>query len=67
MTEKKYEKSYVLYANEKYFDVVSGCVNSIRTFSNLPIIVYLLDSDRKVDIENVIPHTILTMKITLQR
>lgn len=48
-----HEKSYVLYANEQYFDIVYGCVKSIRTFSKLPILVYLLDSDKKIDIENV--------------
>jgi autotransporter strand-loop-strand O-heptosyltransferase len=49
----KSEKAYVLYANEKYFDIVSSCAKSIRTFSKLPILVYLLDSDKKVNIENV--------------
>ena len=48
-----HEKSYVLYANEQYFDIVYGCVKSIRTFSKLPILVYLLDSDKKIDIEKV--------------
>lgn len=49
----KFEKSYVLYANEQYFDVVNFCVKSIRTFSELPILVYLLDSDRKIEVKNV--------------
>jgi len=47
------EKSYVLYANEQYFDIVHSCIKSIRTFSKLPILVYLLDSDKKIDIDNV--------------
>lgn len=47
------EKSYVLYANEQYYDIVYSCVKSLRTFSKLPILVYLLDSDKKIDIENV--------------
>ena len=51
--KEKYEKAYVLYANEKYFDIVHSCVKSIRTFSRLPILVYLLDSDKKINIENV--------------
>ena len=49
----KHQKSYVLYASENYFDIVYSCVKSIRTFSKLPILVYLLDSDKKVDIEGV--------------
>jgi autotransporter strand-loop-strand O-heptosyltransferase len=50
----KNKKSYVLYATENYFDIVKMAVKSIRTFSKLPIYVYLLDSDLKVDIENTI-------------
>ena len=48
----KHEKSYVLYATENYFDIVTMACKSLRTFSNLPIFVYLLDSDLKVEIEN---------------
>jgi hypothetical protein len=50
--DKKLEKAYVLYANENYFDIVSMCAKSIREFSNIHILVYLLDSDLKVNIEN---------------
>jgi len=48
----KDEKSYVLYSTENYFDIVTECVKSIREFSELPIIVYLIDSDRKVEVPN---------------
>jgi autotransporter strand-loop-strand O-heptosyltransferase len=48
----KHQKSYVLYATENYFDIVRMACKSIRTFSDLPIFVYLLNSDLKVDIEN---------------
>jgi len=48
----KHKKSYVLYATENYFDIVKMACKSLRTFSNLPIFVYLLDSELKVDIEN---------------
>lgn len=51
---KKFEKSYVLYANESYFDIVSTCAKSIREFSKLPIFIYLLNSDKKVDVTNCI-------------
>ena len=50
--KSKHEKSYVLYATENYFDIVKMACKSLRTFSNLPIFVYLLDSELKVDIEN---------------
>ena len=49
----KNKKSYVLYATENYFDIVRMACKSLRTFSKLPIFVYLLDSDLKIDIENV--------------
>lgn len=46
------KNAYVLYANENYFDIVSVCAKSIRTFSDLPIYVYLLNCHKKVDLEN---------------
>lgn len=47
-----HEKAYVLYATENYYDIVRMACKSLRTFSKLPIFVYLLDSDLKIDIEN---------------
>jgi hypothetical protein len=44
----KYPKAYVLYANENYIDIVNACAKSIKTFSNIPIFVYLLNSDKTV-------------------
>ena len=44
----KYPKAYALYANENYIDIVNACAKSIKTFSNLPVIVYLLNCDRTV-------------------
>ena len=54
MVIEKFDKAYVLYANEKYFDIVSMAAKSIREFSKLPIIVYLINSDLKVDLDNTI-------------
>jgi autotransporter strand-loop-strand O-heptosyltransferase len=45
--------AYVLYSDENYFEVVKACAKSIREFSSLPIYVYMLNSDLKVDIDNV--------------
>jgi hypothetical protein len=50
----KYKNAYVLYANESYFDIVSTCAKSIRAFSELPIIVYLLNCDLIVEVSNTI-------------
>jgi glycosyltransferase involved in cell wall biosynthesis len=51
---KKFKKAYILYANEKYFDIVSMAAKSIREFSKLPIIVYLLNCDLKVDLKDTL-------------
>ena len=48
----RYEKAYVLYATESYKDTVQACVDSIRKFSKIPVIVYMLNSD--VDIKGAI-------------
>lgn len=52
-TQIRYNKSYVLYASENYFDIVSMAAKSIRTFTHLPIYVYLLNSDLKIDVHGV--------------
>ena len=50
LTKKKIvEKAYVLYATPSYINTVQGCVNSIKAFSNIPVMVYMLDSDLKVE------------------
>lgn len=46
-------KAYILHANEKYFDIVCTCIKSIRQYSNLPIYLYLINSDKKCNIDNV--------------
>ena len=46
-------KAFILHANEKYFNIVSTCIKSIRQYSNLPIYLYLINSDKKCDISNV--------------
>jgi hypothetical protein len=48
----KHEKAYVLYADESYLDLVVICCNSIRSYSNIPIFVYLLNSKAKVNVKN---------------
>jgi mannosyltransferase OCH1-like enzyme len=47
------KRGYVLYSNEKYFEIVSLAAKSIRNFSELPIYVYMLNSNLKVDVEGV--------------
>jgi hypothetical protein len=50
---QKHEKAYLLYADDSYFDLVQICAESIRKFSDIPILVYMLNSDKKItDIED---------------
>ena len=49
----KCEKCYVYYATENYFEVAKKSIESVRKYSKLPIFLYLLNSDLKLDIENV--------------
>ena len=49
------EKAYVLYATRSYINTVQGAVNSIRKFSDIPIIVYLLDYYADIEGATVIP------------
>jgi len=50
---KRFEKCYVYYATENYFEVAKKSIESIRKYSKLPIYLYLLNSDLKLNIENV--------------
>jgi autotransporter strand-loop-strand O-heptosyltransferase len=52
LKDTKWEKAYVLYATESYKDTVQACVDSIKTVSEIPIIVYMLNSD--VDIQGAV-------------
>jgi len=51
---QKHEKAYVLYADDSYFDLVESCCRSIRNHSNYPILVYMLNSDKKVSVTDTI-------------
>ena len=46
------DKGYVLYATENYVKIVTECAKSIREFSKLPIYVYLINSNQKIEVEN---------------
>ena len=50
----KEDKGYVLYATENYLDIITACAKSIREFSDLPIFIYLINSDKKVDVTNTV-------------
>lgn len=42
-------KAFVLYATESYKDTVQACVKSIEAMSDIPIFVYMLDSDVQIE------------------
>jgi len=44
-----YDRAYVLYATESYKDTVQACVDSIRTVSNIPVYVYMLNSHVQIN------------------
>jgi len=46
--KRKVEKAYVLYANTSYYDVVCEAVKSINNASDVPVIVYMINSEWKV-------------------
>ena len=48
-TLKKYNKAFVLYATESYYGTVSACVKSLKKVSDIPVIVYLLNSNLNVE------------------
>ena len=50
----KVKKSYLLLATENYFDVAKMCLKSIREYSDLPIFLYLINSDKVINIKNVV-------------
>jgi hypothetical protein len=45
------EKCYVLYADEAYHGTVTSCAKSIRQFSEVPIYVYMMNSDLTIDVD----------------
>lgn len=49
----KLKRAYVLYGTESYIDILTTCARSIRNVSNIPILVYLINSDKRIDINNV--------------
>lgn len=44
-----YEKAFVLYATESYYATVCACVKSLKAVSDIPVIVYMLNSDLNVE------------------
>ena len=48
----RHDKAYVIHSTENYIDIVTECAKSLSEFSKIPIIVYLLNSDKKINAPN---------------
>ena len=51
--QSKSDRAFVLYCTENYLDVVTMCAKSIRRYSEIPILVYLINSDKKINVDDV--------------
>lgn len=49
MINNRVKKAFVLYATESYFNTVQGCVYSLNKVSNIPVFVYMLNSNLQVE------------------
>jgi len=51
--KEKFKKSFLLYGNVNYLPIIKKTIKSIRSYSNLPIFVYLLNYFEEINEENV--------------
>tara|TARA_R110000744_G_scaffold288_2_gene1118 strand:+ start:296 stop:1723 length:1428 start_codon:yes stop_codon:yes gene_type:complete len=61
--DKRQDKAYVLHCNKKYFKIASLCAQSIRQHSDIPIFIYLINSNLKVKVKDV---TTINWKIPIK-
>jgi len=50
---RKHKRCYVIYSDEAYVPTAEMCAKSIRTYSQIPIVAYVMNSDRKIDVDGV--------------
>lgn len=50
----KFDRAYVMYSTDNYIETIKSSIKSIRQFSKHPILVYLLNSNKSIEIDNVI-------------
>ena len=56
LIEDKFDKAYVMHCNEQYIPIIENSIKTVREFSNIPIVVYVINSDKKVNVDGVITH-----------
>jgi autotransporter strand-loop-strand O-heptosyltransferase len=50
---KKFDRSFLLYGDKNYLPIIKKTIKSIRSFSDLPIFVYLLNHHEEINEKNV--------------
>ena len=50
---KKFDRSFLLYGDKNYLPIIKKTIKSIRSFSDLPIFVYLLNHHEEINQKNV--------------
>jgi hypothetical protein len=50
---QKLNRSYLLYGTESYISVLEECTKSLRESRNFRVLIYLINSDKKINLENV--------------
>ena len=50
---KIFDRSFLLYGNKDYLPIIKKTIKSIRSFSDLPILVYLLNHYEEINEKNV--------------
>lgn len=48
------KQAYILYANEAYAETVEACVKSLNYYSNIGVIVYMINSDYQIEGANTV-------------
>ena len=50
----KFEKAFVTHCNEVYAPIVERMLRTVREFSDIPAIAYIINSDYKIDVPGVL-------------
>lgn len=56
LIKRQLDRAYVMHCNEAYIPIIENTIKTIKEFSDIPIIVYVLNSDHVIDIDGVITH-----------
>ena len=54
--KRTFDKAYVMHCNEQYIPIIENSIKTVKEFSNIPIIVYVINSDKTINVDGVITH-----------